>query len=53
MKRKTENDGWWTDVWEYPVYNYTAWQKRIVKVFEENIQPVIRDMVRDKEVVGI
>lgn len=44
-----ENDGWWHDVWEYPVYEYTADQKRIVKVFKDNIQPVIKNMVKSKE----
>lgn len=46
-----ENDGWWSDVWEYPVYDYTANQKRIVRVFEENIQPVIRNMVKNENKV--
>ena len=40
-----ENDGWWLDAWEYLVYDYTAWQKKIVSVFKEHIQPVIRQMV--------
>ena len=41
-----ENDGWWSDVWEYPVYDYTAWQEKIVSVFKNHIQPVIRKMVK-------
>lgn len=41
-----ENDGWWCDVWEYPIYEYTAWQKKIVSVFKVHIQPVIRKMVK-------
>lgn len=41
-----ENDGWWCDVWEYPRYDYTAWQKKIVSVFKNHIQPVIRKMVK-------
>ena len=41
-----ENDGWWCDVWEYTIYEYTAWQKKIVSVFKEHIQPVIRKMVK-------
>ncbi len=43
-----ENDGWWTDAWEYPVYNYTPWQKKIVNVFEKCIQPAIRNMIKNK-----
>lgn len=43
-----ENDGWWTDVWEYLEYDYTPWQKRIVRVFKENIQPVIKEIVKEK-----
>ena len=46
-----ENDGWWSDVWEYPVYDYTAWQKRIVQIFKENIQPVIRDLIKSENEV--
>ena len=30
---------------------YNEWQKRIVRVFEENIQPVIRDMVKNENKV--
>lgn len=41
-----ENDGWWCDVWEYPIYKYTAWQEKIVSVFKNHIQPVIRKMVK-------
>ena len=44
-----ENDGWWCDVWEYPVYDYTPWQKRIVKIFDENIQPVIKELVKQEK----
>jgi len=42
-----ENDGWWCDVWEYPVYVYTPDQKQIVKVFKENIQPKIKEILKD------
>lgn len=42
-----ENDGWWSDVWEYPVYVYTADQKRIVKVFDECIRPKIKEILKD------
>lgn len=41
-----ENDGWWCDAWDYLVYDYTPWQKKIVQVFEKTIQPAIRDMVK-------
>lgn len=41
-----ENDGRWSDVWEYPVYKYTVWQEKIVSVFKNHIQPVIRGMVK-------
>jgi hypothetical protein len=41
-----ENDGWWCDVWEYPIYKYTAWQKKIVSVFKNHIQPVIREIIK-------
>jgi hypothetical protein len=41
-----ENDGWWEDAWEYPIYEYTAWQKKIASVFKNHIQPVIRKMVK-------
>ena len=41
-----ENDGWWCDAWEYLIYRYTAWQEKIVSVFKEYIQPVIRKMVK-------
>ena len=44
-----ENDGWWCDVWEYPVYVYTANQKRIVKVFDECIRPKIREIINAKK----
>lgn len=47
---ENENDGWWTDSWEYPIYDYTPWQKRIVQIFEDSIQPMIREIVKtDKE----
>ncbi len=41
-----ENDGWWCDAWEYLIYKYTAWQEKIVSVFKNHIQPVIRKMVK-------
>lgn len=41
-----ENDGWWPDVWEYPIYEYTACQKKIVSVFRNDIQPVIRKILK-------
>ena len=41
-----ENDGWWTDVWEYVEYDYTGDQKRILKVFKEYVQPMIRKIVK-------
>lgn len=43
-----ENFGWWDDVWEYLIYDYTAGQKKIVSVFKNHIQPVIRKMVEEK-----
>lgn len=39
-----KNDGWWSDVWEYPIYKYTLCQEKIVSVFKNHIQPVIRIM---------
>ena len=41
-----ENNGWWSDAWEYPVYDYTPSQERIVRIFKENIQPVIREIIK-------
>ena len=41
-----ENDGWWADAWEYPVYVYSASQKKIAQVFHESIQPEIRRLVK-------
>ena len=42
-----ENDGWWCDAWEYLVYEYTPWQKKIVQIFKDYIQPEIREMVKE------
>jgi hypothetical protein len=47
-----ENDGWWCDAWEYLIYEYTAWQKKIVSVFKNHIQPVIRKMVKAESEVS-
>ena len=45
-----ENDGWWCDAWEFPVYEYSADKKRIVKVFKEHIQPYIKaELKAEKE----
>lgn len=44
-----ENDGWWSDVWEYPVYVFSACQKKIAQVFHESIQPEIQKLVKDSQ----
>lgn len=44
-----ENDGWWNDVYEYLIYDYTPSQKKIVKVFEESIQPIIKNLLASDE----
>lgn len=48
-----ETDGQWTDVRDFLCYDYSPQQKRIVKVFVDNIQPVLRELVKaeskDKE----
>lgn len=44
-----ENDGWWNDVYEYLIYDYKPSQKKIVKVFEESIQPIIKDLLASDE----
>ena len=43
-----DDNGWWSDldIWEYLVYEYTAGQKKIVSVFKNSIQPVIRRMIK-------
>ena len=33
------------DVWEMVQYSYTPWQERICKIFVENIQPKIREIL--------
>ena len=35
-------------VWERVVTDFTAWQKRIVQIFRDYIQPKIREMVREE-----
>lgn len=45
---EVENNGSWSDIWDYCVYDYTPWQKKIVSVFENHIQPVIRKMVKSE-----
>jgi len=47
---ENENDGWWTDAWEYPVYDYTAWQKKIVQIFKDCIKPKIKEILNGQVV---
>ena len=42
--------GDWTDAWEYPVYDYTAWQKRIVQIFKDCIKPKIKEILNGQVV---
>ena len=35
-------------VWERVVTDFTAWQKRIVQIFADYIQPKIRELVREE-----
>lgn len=35
-------------VWERVVTDFTAWQKRVVQIFRDYIQPKIREMVREE-----
>ena len=39
---------YFSDTWEFPVMVYTAWQKRIVRVFDECIQPKIREILKEE-----
>lgn len=48
---ENENDGSWDDIWDYLVYVYTSCQKKIVSVFKNHIQPVIRKMVKEESEV--
>ena len=41
-----EDDGRWCYLWEYLIYEYTVFQKKIAGVFRNHIQPVIRQMVK-------
>lgn len=41
-----ENNGSWSDIWDYCVYDYTPCQKKIACVFENHIQPTIRKMIK-------
>ena len=41
-----ESDRTWMDIWDYLEYDYKPWQKKIVSVFKNHIQPVIRKMVK-------
>ena len=43
-----ENNGSWMDIWDYCVYDYTPWQKKIVSVFKKHIQPAIRKIVNEE-----
>lgn len=45
---ENENDGWWSDAWEYPVYDYTAWQKKIVQIFKDYIKPKIKEILNEQ-----
>ena len=31
-----ENDGWWTDAWEYPLYDYAPDQKKTKHIQKED-----------------
>ena len=41
---------YFSDTWEFPVYVYNPSQKRICRVFKENIQPKIREILKEGEV---
>lgn len=43
------NSSYFCDVWEMPVYVYTAWQERICKIFHDHIQPKIREILIGEE----
>lgn len=47
-----ENDGWECDVWNYLIYDYTPWQKRIVQIFKDCIQPAIRNIIKSNSEVN-
>ena len=42
------NYAYFSDTWEFPVMVYSAWQKRIVKIFAECIQPKIREILKEE-----
>ena len=41
------NDGTFCDAWEMPVYGYSPWQERIVQIFEDCIQPKIKEILKN------
>ena len=43
------NDGYFSDIWEYIVYTYPADVDKICEVFENCIRPKIREIVRNSE----
>lgn len=44
-----EDDGWWSDAWGYVKYCYNPNQKKIVEIFENIIQPVIRELLQEED----
>ncbi len=44
-----ENDGYFCDIWEMPVYVYSRDQERICQVFAECIQPRIKEILENEK----
>ena len=44
-----ENDGWWSDAWDYVQYCYNPNQRRIAEVFETSIQPAIQKLFQEED----
>ena len=42
------NEAYFSDTWEFPVLVYTAWQKKIVQVFADYIQPKIKEIIKEE-----
>lgn len=47
-KFDSENDGYFSDTWELPQYDYPANALKIVQVFKDYIQPKIKEILKEQ-----